>query len=95
MDDGDKQALSQAALELLKQLARMQEHAKVQSQSPAEGLAPLPLQPPHLQELLADLAGKALLDASSALICLARCCAVKTTLRDSEAAQKREARQQD
>ena len=50
--------MSQAALELLKQLTRMQEHAKVQSQSPAEGLEPLPLEPPHLQELLADLSGK-------------------------------------
>ena len=67
ISDGDKQALSQAALELLKQLARMQEHAKVQSQSPAEGLAPLPLQPPHLQDLLANLAGEALLDVGAQL----------------------------
>lgn len=58
---GDKQAMSQAALELLKQLTRMQEHGKVQSQSPAEGLEPLPLEPSHLQELLADLSGKTLL----------------------------------
>ena len=42
ISDGDKQALSQAALELLRQLTRMQEHAKVQSQSPAEGLAAPP-----------------------------------------------------
>jgi len=54
----DKQAVGQAALELLRQLTRMQEHAKVHSHSPAEGLGFLPLQSAQLQELLAEIAGK-------------------------------------
>ncbi len=68
----DKQALSQAALELLRHLTRIQQHAKVQSQSPAEGLEPLPLEPPHLQELLADLSGKAFAMQSDSSLRLAQ-----------------------
>ncbi len=85
---GDKQALSQAALELLRQLTRMQEHAKVQSQSPAEGLEPLPLEPPHLQELLADLSGKGFATPPAPSLSLAQCLLIMDVLNSCEAVRK-------
>ena len=60
----EKKAVSEAALELVNRLTRMQGAARGAISSPTEGLGQLPLQPAELQDLLADLAGKKAYDCS-------------------------------